>query len=510
MKNKWVSVAVLAVLVSLSGCRSAVGRGGGTIIVATQFGPLTLDPRLVTDAEGDKISSLICDGLLARNSSLELVPALAERYERISDTSYRFFLRHGATFGDGSELTSADVVYTFRSIMDGKIASPLRAAFDRIADVVAEKPDVVRIDLKEVYAPFLSMLTRGIVSASAAEGRGAAFARDPICVGPYRLVRFVADSVVELSANPAYYGGAPKNSKLVFEIVKDDNIRVMKLMKGDVDLVQNSIPPMLIDSLKKNPALREIDEVGTVMTYLGFNLTDPALSDKRVRQAIAYAIDRDEIIAHRWRGLAVKANSILSPGNWAYDADLPQYQYNPAKAAKLLDEAGFGGPEGAKPAARLKLKYKTSTVKERIDVARMISDQLSKVGIAARVEPYEWGTFFRDVGRGNFQIYTLSWVGIFEPDIFYEVCQSSRVPPNGLNRGRYKNPEVDRLVQEGRQTMDQAKRRAIYAEVQKIVLDDLPFIPLWYEKNVIVYRDGLSGVSLRPDASYRTFVNVEK
>lgn len=507
---------VLAVLVvvmfssaCLQSCKKSVGVSG-KIVMAIQASPVTLDPRIANDAEGDKISALICDGLFKRDDNLDIVPNLAESYARESDTAYTFVLRPGLLFTDGTPLTSEDVVYTYKSIIDGNIASPFKAAFDRVKDVTAPAPDTVRIELKEPYAPFLTMLARGIVSKRAAEAKGDAFGKDPVCVGAYRLLRFVPDSVVELAANPSYFGGAPKNSGIEFQIIKDDNIRVLKLMKGDVDIVQNAIPAMLLESVLKNSAIEKQEGTGIVMTYMGFNLTDPILSKQKVREALAYAIDRDEVISHRWKGMAVKANSILAPGNWAYDPNLPQYAYDPAKAQKLLDEAGYKDPDGDGPKKRFELLYKTSTSKDRIDIARMIAHQLEKVGIGVRVEPYEWGTFYRDVSKGNFQIYSLSWVGVVEPDIFYDVFHSSRMPPDGLNRGHYKNAKIDKLVSDGRVTLDQEKRRAIYAEVQKILFDELPFVPLWYEKNVVVYRKGLSGVSLRPDASYRTLIGVEK
>jgi peptide/nickel transport system substrate-binding protein len=395
-------------------------------------------------------------------------------------------------------------------VTEGKIASPLKSSYSMIKDVVAESPEVVRIDLTEPFAPLLSTLTIGIVSKTAATKSGDAFGSAPVCAGPYTVAKYVPDSAVWLSVNPRYYGKAPKVKELRFEVIKDENIRVMKLMKGDIDLVQNAIPPMLIDSVMKSPNLKMEADTGIVVSYLGFNLTDPILAKQKVREAIALAIDRDAVIAHRWKGLAEKANSILAPGNWAYDEGLLQYAYDPAKAAMLLDEAGFPDPDGPGPAMRFWLTWKTSTSKERIDIARMIADQLAKVGIGVKVRPYEWGTFYSGVRKGNFQMYSLSWVGAMEPDIFYNTCHSSQMPPAGLNRNRYKNSEIDALVEEGRRTMDEGKRREIYAKVQKILLDDLPFVPLWYEKNVIVYRKGLSGVHPRPDASYRSFMEIEK
>lgn len=503
------SVLLIAVIAAFSACKKSQAVNG-KLIVAIQASPVTLDPRIATDAEGDKISNLICDGLMALNDNLEIVPALAENFEKISDTSYRFNLRQGVLFHDGTPLTADDVVYTYKTIIDGKVASAYRSAYSRVSDVVAETPSTIRIDLKEPYAPFLTMLTRGIVSKAAAEAKGDKFGREPMCAGPYKLAKFVPDSSVEIAANPSYYRGAPKNSGIEFQIIKDDNIRSLKLIKGDVDIVQNGIPPMLIESILKNPGIKMKDDTGIVMTYMGFNLNDPVLSKQKVRQAIAYAIDRDEVIGHRWKGMAVKANSILAPMNWAYDEKLMQYPFDPAKASMLLDEAGYKDPDGDGPKKRFNLLYKTSSIKDRIDIARMIAHQLEKVGIGVRVEPYEWGTFYRDVKNGNFQVYTLSWVGITDPDIFYDVCQSSQTPPNGLNRGHYKNLRVDQLVDEGRLTMDEMERKGIYAEVQKILIEELPYLPLWYEKNIVLYRKGLEGVSLRPDASYRVFVDVEK
>lgn len=478
--------------------------------VALRAGPISLDPRIASDAVGDKIAHLISDGLLKKDEHLDMVPNLAARYEQISDTSYRFFLRPGVKFHDGEPLDAGDVVYTFRSIIDGEVVSLYKSAFEHIDEIVAEDPLTVRIDLKGPYAPFLVMLNRGIVSEKAARALGDEFGQRPVGTGPYRFVRHVTDSVVELEANPDYFGGAPKIPRLEFQIIKDDNIRVLKLLKGDVDLVQNGIPPMLIERVLASPGMEKTEDTGIVVTYMGFNLTDPVVGKKEVRRAIAHAIDRDQIISHRWQGLAVKASSILSLDNWAYDEGLKQYEYDPALAARLLDEAGFPDPDGGGPKKRFVISYKTSTDKERVDIARMIAHQLGKVGIDMKVEPYEWGTFYNDVKRGNFQTYTLSWVGVTEPDFFYDVCHSSQMPPDGLNRSRFANRTVDRLVEVGRVTMDRGKRKKIYDMVQEIVLDELPYIPLWYEKNVVVYNRRLAGVSLRPDASFSTFVDIEK
>lgn len=478
--------------------------------VGVMAGPVSLDPRLATDAEGIKITRLISEGLFTINENLEVVPLLAEKIEQLSNTSYRFTIKKGVKFHDGSDLTADDVAYTYNSIRQGDVASPFRGAYDRIKDVVVESPDVIRIDLKEPYSPFTTSLIVGIVPKAIATKDQQAFAKAPIGTGPYKFVEYVQDSKVVLKANELYRGSIPKIPTLFFDIVKDENVRVMKIMKGDIDLVQNSIPPMLLDQVKKSNGVEEKDDVGIVMTYMGLNLQDPILSNGLVRKALAYAIDRDAVISHRYKGMAVKANSILAPSNWAYDKSLPQYEYDPKKAKELLDQAGFTDPDGDGPQTRFTLVYKTSSNKERIDTAQMIAYQLGLVGISARVEPYEWGKLYDDIKKGNFQMYSMSWSLLSEPDMFYDICNSSQWAPNGVNRSRYKNAQVDVLTEQARLTQDFQKRKALYADVQKIVLEDLPYIPLWYEKNIVVFRKDLKNVRLRPDASYATLAEIEK
>ncbi len=502
-------IAALVVACVLGGCRGS-GRSEAGLRVGIMASPTTLDPRLAVDAEGSKITSLIFDGLLALDDELNLMPALAERYEIVDDVTYRVFLRRDVRFHSGAPFTAADVIYTYQSIRDPQTRSPYKSAFDRVKALKAEDDYTVRIELKEPYAPFLTALRAKIVSREDIQRLGERYGHEPVGTGRYRLVRFVPESMVVLEANDAYWGEPPRQRRIVFHIIKEDNVRVLKLMKGDIDLVQNGVPPLLVGKLTNRDELALKTDVGTVSTYMGLNLGDAILKQRKVREAIARAIDVDAIIRWRWRGLAIRANSILAPSLWAHDDALEPIPYDPAAAKRLLDEAGYPDPDGDGPAMRFELVYKTTTVKNRVDIARMIAHQLGKVGIGINLKTYEWGTFFRDVRTGNFQLYTLSWVGLTEPDIFYDVCHSSQMPPEGMNRDRYVNPAVDRLVERGRVTMNQVVRKEIYDRVQRIVLHDLPFIPLWYEKNWVMYQRDLEDVRLRPDAAYLPFADVVK
>lgn len=497
-------------LIACSGMDSGKAtKDNGALYAAIKVSPVSLDPRMASDSEGYKISHLISDGLTAFNEKMEIIPELAERYEMIGDRSYRFYLRKGVKFHSGASLTAKDVIYTYQSILDGKVISVFKESFSRVEKMVAEDDYTVRIDLLEPYAPFLTLVTMGIIPEGEV-GRisDEEFGKKPVGTGPYKLIKFIPEQVVELEANPDYFGNIPKVKRLVLDVVKDDNIRVLKLMKGDIDLVQSGIPFLLLPKLQENKDLKIASVEGLGMTYLGLNLTEDKLKDRRVREAIAYAIDRDEIINHRYVGMATLSNSVLPPSNWAYPTGLKQYEYDPKKATELLDQAGFRSDP--KTGERLSLLYKTSNAKERIDIANMIAYQLGKVGINVRVEPYEWGTFYRDVKTGNFQLYSLSWLSVTEPDFLYNLAHTSQMPPDGSNRSRYSNPIVDELVEGGRITLDENKRKIFYEKIQRILIEDLPYVPLWHEKDVIVYRGSLGGVKIAPGAGYRTFVDVYK
>jgi len=229
---------------------------------------------------------------------------------------------------------------------------------------------------------------------------------------------------------------------------------------------------------------------------------DRALSDAKVRRAIALAIDRGSIVRTIWKGRADLVSSILPPGSWAHDRDLPAVPFDPARSRRLLDEAGYPDPDGDGPLPRLRLTYKTSQNEVRRRVATVIQEQLRQVGISIIIQSLEWGTFFSDIKKGNFQIYSLTWVGIADPDIFHHAFHSRSGPPDGANRGGYSDNEVDRLTETARREPSREKRRGMYRRVQSILARDLPVFPLWAGRNLLVRDRRLTGFVLTPDESY--------
>jgi peptide/nickel transport system substrate-binding protein len=332
------------------------------------------------------------------------------------------------------------------------------------------------------------------------EGRIDHQAEHPVGTGPFRFVSYSTDEELVLEANPTYFEGPPRIRTVRFRIVPDETVRVLELEKGNVSLLLNPISPELLPRLSRKENLRVAKEVGTNYSYLGFNLNDPILRHLSVRKAIAHAIDREGIIRHILKDLAVPAPFLFSPKNGFHNPRLARIGYDPEEAKRLLDEAGFPDPDGEEgPASRFNLVYKTSQNELRLRIAMVIQDQLRQIGVGVDIRSYEWGTFFSDIKNGNFQIYSLTWVGISDPDILHYIFHSKSVPPEGANRGHYQNPEADRLLEQGRREQDPSVRKRIYDEVQGIVAADVPYISLWHSVNVAVFDRRLKGFELFPD-----------
>ena len=478
------------------------------MVIALPGAPVNVDPRVATDAYGEQILQMTHASLVRRDAAGELVPDLAERWETPDPLTYIFHLRAtsidglvprpGLRFHDGRTLTSADVRSTFAWILDPANRSPHRALYRHVAAIETPDPRTVVFRLSEPFAPFLSTMVRGIVPAGS-PARGYA---PPVGAGPYRIDDLSPDGEAVLSAYDGYYGGPPAIRAVTVKFVPDSNVRFLELKMGSVNFVLNGVDPDLLPAAKLPGRLVVEEGPGGNVTYLGFNLRDRALSDARVRRAIALAIDRETIVRTIWKGSADLVSSILPPGSWAHDPDLPAVPFDPARARRLLDEAGFPDPDGNGPLPRLRLTYKTSQNEVRRRVATVIQEQLRQVGISVEIQSIEWGTFFSDIKKGNFQIYSLTWVGIADPDIFHHAFHSRSGPPDGANRGGYSDAEVDRLTEIARREPSREKRREVYRRVQGILARDLPVFPLWAGRNLLVRDRRLAGFVLTPDESY--------
>jgi len=493
----WASsaLAALCLTFSLVGCSSKPDPN--TLVMVIESSPTNLDPRVGQDAQSERIDSLIFDYLLTRGENLNVAPGVAERWETPDALTYIFYLRQGVKFHDGRSLTSRDVKWTFDSLLSGKIRSTRGAAYRFVDHIDAPDDYKIVFHMKEPDAALLWNLTDGAVGI-VPSGSGDEFARHPIGSGPFKFVSAETDKEVTIERNDSYWGEKAKLPRVRFAVVPDATTEALEMRKGTGDIASNSLTPDTVLALEREPFLAVEHAPGTEVQYLGFNLRDPILKDVRVRQAIAYALDRRPMINYLWRGEAQPARSILPPQSWAYNGNVPSYEHDPEKAREVLDAAGYPEANGV----RFHITMKTSTTESTRLMAAVIQQQLRDVGIALDIRSFEAATFFADVTHGAFQLYGLRWVGgNQDPDIFY-VFHSSRFPPNGANRGFYSNPKVDALIDRARREVDPKVRKPIYDELQRILADDLPYINLWYLDNVLVHNKRVRNLQLNPAGNY--------
>jgi peptide/nickel transport system substrate-binding protein len=487
---------------SLAACNTAPPTSH-VVTLAVLSSPNSLDPRVGSDETSQRAHQLIYDNLLSLDDQLRVTGGLAASWDQRDPLTYDVVLRQGVLFHDGHELTADDVVYTFSSFIDPSFISARKGAYRVLDQVMALDRYVVRFSLKEPFGSFPIQLVMPVVPKDAGPGL-----RDhPVGTGPYRFVSFAVDDRLELAAFPEYFRGAPANDGVVLKVVPDEIMRALELRKGTVDLVVNDLSPDVVHQLAKDPGMAVAESPGTDYAYVGFNLRDAALRDRRVRHAIGYAIDRQAIVDHLRRGLATPALGILPPASWAFEPDVFQFTHDVAKAKALLDEAGYPDPDGDGPAPRLRLTLKVSTNEFIRLQAAVIQQDLKQAGIELDVRSYEFATLYADVLKGNFQLFTLQWVGVSDPDMLRRVFHSKQMPPSGFNRGYYENPEVDRLIDEAGAAATEAERRQWFSEAQRMVADDAPYISLWTKTNVAVSRTGIEGVTLTPSADF-TFLRA--
>jgi peptide/nickel transport system substrate-binding protein len=498
------SAAAVVLLTATMACASP-GAGGDAIVIAIANSPVNLDPRVGADEASQKAHQLLYNTLFRIEDDLRIVPELAGWVDRPDSLTYVVGLRRGVLFHDGHELTSDDVVYTFRSFLDQAFRGR-SGAYRLLASVDARDRYTVQFTLKEPFASFPINLVMGIVPA----GSGSANARNPVGTGPYRMRQFVQDDRLVLEPFDRHYAGPPKNSGLVLKVVPDDTMRGLELRKGTVDLVVNDLSPDVVWELKAEGHLGVATAPGSDYAYVGLNLRDPVLQHVDVRRAIGYAIDREAIVKYLRRGFASVAVGIVPPMSWAFERNVFDFTHDPAKARQLLDAAGFPDPDGAGPLPRFRLSLKTSTSEVYRVQAAAIQHDLAEVGIGVDVKSGELQTLFADVLRGNFQLYTLQWVGVTDPDMLRRVYHSRQAPPAGLNRVFYSNAEVDGLIDSAARAPSDEERRGLYGRAQQLIAQDVPYVSLWYKTNVAVFQPEISGVRLSPIADFGFLKDVTR
>nr|VFK47859.1 MAG: peptide/nickel transport system substrate-binding protein [Candidatus Kentron sp. TC] len=495
--EKWLLVGCL---IFLSACDGGPKDHVSEVIAETiRFGlstsPITLDPRFDTDAVSMRVNRLLYDRLVDFDATFRATPALAN-WCRITPLHYRFTLVAGRRrFHHGDPVTAFDVKATYNSVLDIRVASPHRSMLAVIKEINALDPGTIDFHLRTPDPLFPGRLTLGILPADLIV-RDHPFHRKPIGSGPMDFLTWPEGGRLRLRR---------RADDLVIEFipVPEATVRVLKLLRGEIDLMQNDMLSELTTFLSKRKDITVKTAQGINFSYLGFHLQDPVVGNLDIRKAIAHALDRKAIIRYVLGGAARPANGLLTPHHWAGHRSLQPIAFDPAKAKALLAKAGYRDH-------RPRLVFKTSNNPLRVRLATIIQDQLRRVGIDTDLRGYDWGTFYGDIKAGRFEMYSLAWVSAKMPDIFEYAFHSAAIPPLGANRGRFMDAFADHLINEAKVARNPVDQAALYRKLQEHLLTVLPYVPLWYEDNILIARADITGYELTPDGNYDGLIAVRR
>lgn len=478
-----------------------------TLVVGDAGEPVTLDPQSATSPAEFRILSTIFEGLVRfKPGTMEIESALAERWTLSADKlTYTFDLKPGIVFQDGTPLTAEAVTASFERLLDPVLADagsfPLAFIFAPVESVDAVDADTVAFKLRLPYAPILASLatpTGFILSPAAIKTQGAALASHPIGTGPYRLESWKRGEPVRLERNPTYRGTAAATRKAVFQALPDPEERLAALKAGSVDIMTEPTHgdlPALRTAPAGKPTL--VEAVAPHLWFLILNTKEGVFSDKRVRQAVNYAIDRQAIVGETLGGGARVAAGPIPSAFGAASGDIAPYPHDPEKARALIREAGVEGRS-----VTFLVAQGGNGMLEPVAMAKRIAADLSAVGLDAKIQTYEWNTFLSNVNpglAGKADMAEMAWT-VFDPDTLPFLALRSAALPGigGFNAGGYANPEVDQRLEAARRTADPAERARLYAEIQRIVHEDAPFAFIVEGKVGLAAAPGVEGLHLEP------------
>ncbi len=478
------------------------------LVVGQIAEPASLDPAVSTATNDFRIVINLYEGLVRyRPGSLEVEPALAESWT-ISDDgeTYEFKLRDGIKFHDGTPFDAEAVKFNFERMLDkdhpaaGTGPFPLAFFFSAVDKVEAIDPTRVRISLKEPFAPFLSNLaypTGLMVSPTAVAKQGKEFGRNPVGTGPFRFKEWQGNRQVTIERYADYWGEDAKSRAVVFRPVADPNTRAAEMLSGGIDIMAE-VPPDSLRQFKRGKSFTVHEQAGPHLWFLILNTKEGPLKDKRVRQAVNHAIDKEAIAANILQGTAIPAKGPVAPAfEWAHDASLEGYPHDPEKARALVKEAGA---EGAK--LTFYVAEGGSGMLDPVAMGTAIQADLAKVGLDAKIETYEWNTYLARVNpglEGKADMAEMAWMTNDPDTLPYLTLRTEALPANGgFNSGYYSNPELDRILEQARRTTDQGKRADLYRDAQRIIVEDAPWAFVAHWKQNAVTTAAVQGFELEP------------
>ena len=490
---------------------------GDTIIEASIGEPSTLLPVLASDSASSDINGLVYDGLLRYDKNLQLEGVMAEAWEISPDNlTITFRLRKGIKWHDGAPFTSADVLFTYQMYIDPQVPTSYAEDFKQVAHAEAPDPYTFRVTYRQPYAPALESWGAAIHPKHLLDGKDVTkspLSRAPIGTGPYRFVEWKSGEKLVLEANPDYYDGQPYIRRVVYRIIPDSSTQFLELQSGGLDFM--GLTPIQYSTQTDTPAFRrgfnKYRYLSFGYSYLGYNLRKPLFQDIRVRQAIAHAIDKQELIDGVLLGLGRAATGPYKPDTWVYNPNVKNYPFDPAAARTLLEAAGWhdGDGDGVRERNGQRLAFTIVTNQGndlRAKTAEIVQRRLQEVGIDVQIRVVEWATFLKEfIFPGNFDATILGWTGGPEPDQ-YNIWHSSKTGARELNFIHYRNAEVDELLERGRRTFAQAERKRIYDRFQEILAEEQPYTFLYVAEALPAVARRFHGIEPAPAGISHNFI----
>jgi peptide/nickel transport system substrate-binding protein len=525
---KFINVLLLAfVLFSFTGCKKADAPPaaqktegppayGDTIVVGSIGDASNLIPLLASDSASHDIAGLIYNGLVRYDKNLNLEGDLAETWEVSKNgLEITFHLRNGVKWHDGADFTADDVMYTYRVTIDPKTPTAYSGDFLMVKKAEVLDKYTFKVTYPKPFAPALASWGSAILPKHLLEGKEIArsdLARHPIGTGPYKFAEWKTGEKIVLEANPEYWEGRPYIERYIYRIIPDQATLFLELKSGGVD--HTGLTPLQyarqteFAEFKKN--FNKYKYLAFAYTYMGYNLTNPIFQDKRVRKAISYAIDKQELVDGVLLGLGKSASGPYKPGTWVYNDKVERYDFNPQKARELLAEAGWKDTNGDglldKDGKPLEFSIMTNQGNDsRAKTVEIIQKKLKEIGITVKPRVMEWASFLQRIDKKDFEAVVLGWTVGQDPDLF-DIWHSSKTQPKELNFITYKNPEVDELLTKGRETFDLEERKKHYFRIQEILADDAPYTFLYVPDALPAVHARFHGIEPAPAGIMHNFI----
>ena len=510
MLTTWL--AVVALLLGVGALAPVAAQPAGTLVVGLVAEPVNLDPAQVTDLNSNRVGRRIVETLVTfPDESTQVVPGLAESWAISKDgLKYTFKLRKGVSFHDGTPLNAEAVKFSIeRQIIPEHPFNKLgkypfaNYFFGNVKAVEAVDPHTVEFILKEPRASFLAVLTAGaasIVSPTAVRKLGVDYPLTPVGTGPFKFVAWDRGQRVVLEKNAGYWKHPVKIDRVIYRPIVEGQARLTELLTGALDLIVDT-PPDFVPQLESNPKVMVLKQVGVHVWYLGINNQKKPFDDKRVRQALNYAVNKEALVRDVLKGTGSFSRGPVLPNTWGADAALKAYPYDPERAKKLLAEAGY--PSGF--STTLWVPESGSGMQLPVAMSTVIQSNLKAVGVNVALQTMEWGAYLAKLRTKEQDLFALSWMaGNEDPDlVMYPLLHSSQWTPNGPNRALYKNEKYDELLHQARLTTDQKKRAELYREAQRILVDDAPWVFVDHEIQTAAHAKRVQGFKLHPSFDLR-------